>query len=91
MWILTEDYELVDLSKCTRIIIEPLKNEVFVFAVTSGNRDTGDKFLLMNCEKEATAWYLMDSICECLGSDVQVFSVTKWLDDRIEFQTNPKA
>lgn len=85
MWILTEDYELVDLSKAPRVFIEKSEGgDGFAVWVDSGSER--EDSLLMSCDIEETAWYLMDAITDALGRGHPVFSVTAWLDNKIQEQ-----
>jgi hypothetical protein len=87
MWILTEDYELVDLNKFFKVYIEKIDGTIGVWA-DSGD-PVRDDALLMSCDQEETAWYLTDAIRDALENERRTFSVAAWLDAKIEAQMAP--
>jgi len=98
MWIIGETGDMVDLSKCESVeIVEPklgkeetVDHRVMALAFESAAPGIARKYLLLSCGTMDTASELIDAIGDALVRGVIVFSVTDWLDAKIENQMAPE-
>lgn len=97
MHIIGETGDMVDLGKCESLVIvepapgkeETTDHRVVALAFESAPLGQPRKYLLLSCGTMDTASELIDAIGDALSRGVIVFSVTDWLDAKIEAQMAP--